>query len=206
MWATERNQNLSFPIPQYSCCLNAAHENSFLPFFSPMVNLSSCVKVDMILTEAGRRKSVLAHEALCLFCGFVSSRREIWSVVSFFAVLLSHLPGLTGEVGAKLGNLCWWKITDTRLWRDKVIQSKQHSSFRHLFSVVETQLGLWTWIWGVYSREIVKSYELAFRKHFWCMSESWQGSALSVYIPSWNCLPCSFYPQDLYKLLTVQLK
>lgn len=164
MWAAERNQNLGFPVPQYSC-LNAAHENSFLHFFSPMVNLSSCVRVDMFLTEDGRRKSVPARETQCFFYGFVINGREICSIVSFLQFYYLILPVLlrkweqslvpcTGGRSLVLG--CKW----TRM--DKLIQSKQHFSFRHLFNVVETQFGLWTWVWGVYSREILKSYELAF--------------------------------------------
>lgn len=147
-----------------------------------MVNLSSCVRVDMVLTEARRRKSVLAHETLCFFCGSVSRRREMWSTVSFLQFRCLTLPvwlrkweqGLVPCTdGALLVLGCKW----TRM--GELIQSKKHLSF---FNVAETQLGLWTQIWGAYSREILKSSELAFRKHFWCMSESWQGSAVSVYI------------------------
>lgn len=208
MGAAERNQNLAFPVPQYSCCLNAAHENSFLPFFSPMLGFSNCVRVDMVLTEDGRRKSVAAHETACFFCGSVSSRKEIWSTVSFLQfcclallVLLRRweesLVTCTDGTSFVLG--CKW----TRM--DKLIRSEQHFSFSYLFNVVETQLGLWTWIWGVYSREILKSYELAFRKH---LVYAWKLTVICCFslYPILNILPCSFYPQDLYKLLTIQLK
>lgn len=84
--------------------------------------------------------------------------------------------------------------------RDKLIQSKQHLSFRHLFNVAETQLGLWTWIWGVYSREILKSYGTLL-VYVWKLTRI---CCFSLY-PILNSLPCSFYPRDLWKLLTLQL-